>query len=168
MAAVRVIWLLVITIAHEVRCEEIRSDLFSKMKGKFYPTNHSLSLTKVHSELQCASLCVSQKCCLSAVIRQEDDGYLCRTLDTFIFQSDLVDDAMGSYMYKTDLKARSDFVWSAVNQTHLSGANMLIKSGIPLADCRNLCSNTTYCMSVDYYLPASKCSLNGHTEAVSM
>ncbi|ELU17854.1 hypothetical protein CAPTEDRAFT_212239 [Capitella teleta] len=102
MAIMQGIWLCVFAAVYGVCCQDYRSDIFSIMRGKYYHTNHSLSLKNVESELQCAYLCESQKCCLSALIRQEDDGYLCRTLDTFIFRSDLVDDAMGSYIYKTD------------------------------------------------------------------
>ncbi|ELU01742.1 hypothetical protein CAPTEDRAFT_207113 [Capitella teleta] len=135
----------------KVCCQDIKSDIFSKMKGKFYPTSYSLSLTKVRSELQCVSLCESQKCCLSVLTYPEDGRFLCRTLDTYILIDDLVDDAIGSYMYKTDPDALSNFLWSSIVKRHrLFQSNIFTKFKPNIGKCRELCAKTAFCMSIDY------------------
>ncbi|ELT95135.1 hypothetical protein CAPTEDRAFT_203025 [Capitella teleta] len=110
----------------------------------------------------------SQKCCLSALIRQEDDGFLCRTLDTYVSKSVLKNDAKEIYMYKTNSKtARANFVWSATSKYQLLGLNILInKNASPLNICRNLCLAKEYCMGVDYNKPYTACNINGQTQAL--
>ncbi|ELT98344.1 hypothetical protein CAPTEDRAFT_204501 [Capitella teleta] len=103
-----------IIIVRLIQSQELIGDKFAKIKGKFFQTNYSLTVEIFRSQLQCALLCQRQKCCLSVLIHKEDEGYSCRTLDSYITINNLVLDAKGAYMYKTDPSAQSDFTWSTI------------------------------------------------------
>ena len=83
-------------------CLEMLSEKFVKQSGKFFATNHSLSIGIFRSPLQCAFLCQQQKCCLSVLLRREDGGFLCQFLDSHIPPDSLSDDVNGTFIFKVN------------------------------------------------------------------
>ncbi|ELU15018.1 hypothetical protein CAPTEDRAFT_196774 [Capitella teleta] len=163
----RVIGLLLFAIiVCEIRCEAINNEIFHKVQGSYFSTNHSLSVETFRSQLQCVLLCQRQKCCLSVLIRQETEGFSCRTLDSFIPINALVHDAMGSYVYKTDPSAAAAFTWKdPVNHMAILKFNIGRITGVNDVNlCLKKCIANPYCMSIEFVVFESKpktCLMNG-------
>ncbi|ELT95005.1 hypothetical protein CAPTEDRAFT_188856 [Capitella teleta] len=167
VANMRVIGLLLFAIiVCEIGCQAINNEIFRRVQGKYFSTNHSLSVETFRSQLQCVLLCQRQKCCLSVLIRQETEGFSCRTLDSFIPIKALVHDAMGSYVYKTDPSSAADFTWrDPVNLKFILKFNIGISTGVSDVNlCLKKCNANPYCMSIEFITYKSgrkECNLNG-------
>ncbi|ELT97034.1 hypothetical protein CAPTEDRAFT_215677 [Capitella teleta] len=143
-----------------VRGQDSLLDQFSIIPEKFIETSLSPHVG-VGSRLECAMLCQRDKCCYSALTKNDDYNVQCQMLNYVFPEEDLSDDEGGAYLIR--IHEPDSQQWLVHYDAAIFGNNLFSINEITEEMCKAACVERVDCLSIDFYTETGNCFLNYYT-----
>ncbi|ELT87511.1 hypothetical protein CAPTEDRAFT_190457 [Capitella teleta] len=145
---------------------ELTSDAFAIDKDLSIDNRALLRVTDSTSLVECAAECGSHACCLTALFKPETETTgSCSLHSTRKLNVETYFESSSVLMFKESSDALDAFEWECIDG-FIRQHNLMTTNGTTHSDCKQLCLNTTMCLSFDYDLNDTLCSPANVTKAM--